>query len=571
MKKKIKLQKSIFIFLTLIISILIITGCSSSQNKTSSKNNIIIKTVGKGEVIKQKEGSTTTLTASPEDGYSFFRWDGDLVSTNSPEKVSNLEKKELTAVFIDKSKKEKGIFKLINSWGNEWGPFGNGSYYITYEAAIKNNIKAYMFEPKTNYKPKAIAKFKIKHSLREDIKINIKNEGKEKSLYVDTIDELYPNNYELKYDFLQKGGDESFPDNNIILDITELLPIENEIILEVENKSNKNGTIENFAVEVYNDYNDSPKKVYNAKKPPVNLPPYEKKNITIKNINIKDSVVNSSKFMGLENYSRDYTLGDLKNYEIEKNNETLNNIVEKYETGLAHLPKEKWKNSLKNGLIKSIGTANIAENKEQTNKSIDNSQSKYCPPVTSQGNEGSCVSWASVYYIQSYYQAKANGWNLSAENKDNIEKNKLMSPDFIYQLINNGGNNGTTYLDNLVMLENVGSSTWKNMTPDDSEYTNWGDTEAWKSAAKYRADYPLYKIKISSYADIEAIKYLLEQGYIMAVSINSNKYDQGKSGYADDKGVWTVDNYNTKVTTHANTLVGYDDNYDGTVNSITIK
>ena len=47
---------------------------------------------------------------------------------------------------------------------------------------------------------------------------------------------------------------------------------------------------------------------------------------------------------------------------------------------------------------------------------MDNSQSKYFPPIKSQGSVGSCVAWAETYYQFSYTQNKKLNRTATYEN-----------------------------------------------------------------------------------------------------------------------------------------------------------
>lgn len=101
------------------------------------------------------------------------------------------------------------------------------------------------------------------------------------------------------------------------------------------------------------------------------------------------------------------------------------------------------------------------------------------------------------------------------------------------------------------------------MPADDSEYLSWGSEAAWRTAAANRVDYPIYYLQINNYTDINAVKDLLDQGYLLSVAIDSTQYN--------DTGVWTVNNYSNPYLDHANTVVGYDDGYQSNVEEISTK
>ena len=72
------------------------------------------------------------------------------------------------------------------------------------------------------------------------------------------------------------------------------------------------------------------------------------------------------------------------------------------------------------------------------------------PPVRSQGNQGSCVAWATTYYLKSYQEKKQYGFDyLSYEN--------IISPAFVYNQskVNNSCNSGSTIANALEVLANI--------------------------------------------------------------------------------------------------------------------
>ena len=76
---------------------------------------------------------------------------------------------------------------------------------------------------------------------------------------------------------------------------------------------------------------------------------------------------------------------------------------------------------------------------------VDNSNSKYFPPIINQGSLNSCTTWSTVYYQMSY-----------AVNKELNRDGKLIenqfSPTWIYNMANEGENKGNFYADILKIL-----------------------------------------------------------------------------------------------------------------------
>ncbi|MCF7741382.1 MAG: choice-of-anchor D domain-containing protein, partial [Candidatus Marinimicrobia bacterium] len=197
-------------------------------------------------------------------------------------------------------------------------------------------------------------------------------------------------------------------------------------------------------------------------------------------------------------------------------------------------------------------------------KKIDHSQTKWFPPIGDQGAEGSCVAWATGYYVKTFQEAREHDWDLSkAEwiNSGNgyptIEaQNKIISPDFVYHLTNNGQDQGITVFRAINFIQKYGASSWETMPNDPDNSTSWPDRKAWREAPQYRgASPPLFLIDTSA-AQNRLFKQVLASGKLALIHINAHRFSQ-----LSDKDLWTVDNYQTTVFNHLNAVVGYDDDF----------
>lgn len=446
-----------------------------------------------------------------------------------------------------------GVLKLINSWGENWGPNNNGSLYITYPAVIENNIDFFLFEPNEDYQPGAVAVFEINSSYRGDWEICVEIGDRKKYLYDGNIDK--------SPQYWQKGGNLPFPDNKIVMDITELLPINNETVnLQLINNSSSSGTLENFSIEIYDDYSASSVTTYSATDMPVGITANSRKTISIADVSAQKPVMkNLNQKSGLKDLTRELTDNEINNMVnrnmVEKNGrDVYDKISNGYGTGLKPLSESQYKEALNDGMIKVLNSNKVLSEFGPVKGADDYSQTDYFPPVRSQGYEGSCAAWSMAYYMQTFYEAREHNWNLNS-----FDGEKIMSPEFTYQLINGGVDEGAYYTDVLQIIENIGVSTWASMPYDDSDHSSWGDESAWREAPKYRSNLnnSLYYIPVSSIEDIEAIKSLLDQGYLLSISIDSGQYPSLSSN-----GVWTADNYTNPLPNHANTVVGYDDSFE---------
>ncbi len=574
MKKKLKLI-TVFILMLIVLS-----ACSSgggpvgdsAVNDQVKSANVIVNTEGEGEVTTDElENNETKLMAAAASDHYFSHWKGDLSSTNNPEYIDNTSPREVTAVFLEEDSTsgetdENGVFKLINSWGESWGAFNDGSHYISYEAAIANNLDLYLIDPLNDYQPEVLAVFKLDADSRENVEITFATESGTKK--------LYPNDAPYDYDgrmnnisINQKGGSSAFPDNNLSLDITSLLPINDEITLTINNTGGSDIYLNNWQLEEYSSYPGSPDQVHDSNLNSKIIEADSSQSFTME-LNLAASAsAQSLSSSGLARFSRDYTEADWRSRD-RKELRAQNSAADadnNFGRGLKQLSAEEMKAALADGIIKPLDTAALADDglKVGGEASLDHSSSIYFPPVGNQRTEGSCASWSTVYYMLGFYQARDKGWDLSASSVSGVDQSQLMSPDFIYQLINAGQDGGSYYTDNLMMLANVGAASWAEMEPNDNDYLSWGNEAAWKKAAAQRVDYPIYYIQINNYTDIEAVKDLLDQGYLISTAIDSTQYSSS--------GLWTAENYSSPNLDHANTVVGYDDAYQSSVDEITIR
>ncbi|EAQ38420.1 papain family cysteine protease [Dokdonia sp. MED134] len=76
--------------------------------------------------------------------------------------------------------------------------------------------------------------------------------------------------------------------------------------------------------------------------------------------------------------------------------------------------------------------------------------SSYLPPVDTQGQQGSCASWATTYYLKSFQE------RIAAETTG-INESIVFSPSYTYNQITQGICEGTSYESNLEILKNKGA------------------------------------------------------------------------------------------------------------------
>jgi len=251
-----------------------------------------------------------------------------------------------------------------------------------------------------------------------------------------------------------------------------------------------------------------------------------------------------------------------------------NQKIQGFGTGLKPPTEEEWERLLQTGRIalsRSITTV--------APSSFDNSSFKWFPPIGNQGIEGSCVSWATGYYVKTFQEAYEHDWDLSGCSwqsrgyggyygyPSTSYQDKIFSPDFIYHQVNDGEDNGSYYSDNMDLLENIGCATWKEMPYyqlDSNPYdSHCGDSTSWPSEAAWR-EAPLYRSKTGytyqwvdgTFGTINDLKDIISNTKLAVISINANKFSS-----LDVNDLWTTDSYTSTSRNHANTVVGYDDSY----------
>ena len=181
--------------------------------------------------------------------------------------------------------------------------------------------------------------------------------------------------------------------------------------------------------------------------------------------------------------------------------------------------------------------------------------------------EGSCVCWATGYYTKTFQEAKEHDWNVSAATWSGGHygapsasyQDRIMSPDFLYHQINDGVDKGSYYSSAMDVCNIIGISSWKQTPNSCTDYTTWPKEAAWREAPLYRSDtgygylwlYPPYNSNGTN-----ALKAWLDSGHLSVISVDANQYNTLS---AND--LWINGTYTGGTTNHANTVVGYDDNF----------
>lgn len=164
------------------------------------------------------------------------------------------------------------------------------------------------------------------------------------------------------------------------------------------------------------------------------------------------------------------------------------------------------------------------------------------PPISDQGNQGSCVAWSAGYATMSYYINKqVNG---------NYNLNQLGSPKFLYNQCKIGDcQSGSKYPLALEVLKNKGICIWSKMPYNDTSCSEQPNVDQFTNASNFKISGWSYVLLNNS----NMIKRLLFSGYPVMISIKC--YDslfQYRGGIYDS-------NYGNLIGGHAVCIVGYDD------------
>ena len=168
------------------------------------------------------------------------------------------------------------------------------------------------------------------------------------------------------------------------------------------------------------------------------------------------------------------------------------------------------------------------------------------PTPGDQGQQNSCVGWATAYALKSYQEGVEMGWSLNTSAH-------LFSPAFIYNQIVIGNDGGSYISDALDLAVNAGVSTLASMPYSHLDYTAQPSAAAIEEASQYKAA-RWFRVN-----DTSQIKAALANRKPVVCGIAV--YESLINLYGDDSVYNTISGQN--LGGHAVTIVGYDDNKFG--------
>ncbi|HEY9760075.1 MAG TPA: hypothetical protein V6C97_33270 [Oculatellaceae cyanobacterium] len=259
---------------------------------------------------------------------------------------------------------------------------------------------------------------------------------------------------------------------------------------------------------------------------------------------------------------------------IYEKNKTYNKLVAGHGTGLSPPDNETWEVIAENAY-----TIERVTYQTSLPTTVDHTSSEYFPPIGDQGQQGSCASFAIAYYCKTYQEAKEHNWNLTGAtwtggNDDgNVSlayQGMVMSPAFIYNLINGGNDVGSDFETPIRLACNVGVSSWAKMPYYWQDCTRWPTEEAWTEAPLYRSNntYSYQYLHVNTTQGIDSLKNWLAAGNLAVIGLDASNNLLNFTA-TSNQDLLTTDNYITGCLDHAATIVGYDDSFAYTENGTT--
>jgi hypothetical protein len=232
-----------------------------------------------------------------------------------------------------------------------------------------------------------------------------------------------------------------------------------------------------------------------------------------------------------------------------------NLILDGHGTGFRPPSDREWKAIGAEAIV--VDSITPLESGDAIPAAVDWSTSQYFPPIGNQGGERSCTAWAFGYYVKTFQEALEHGWDLSGAvweggysgRPSAAYQDRIFSPDFLYHQINGGSDNGAGFYAAGDVIAGIGAATWSTMPNDPNDSTTWPGEAAWREAPIYRGSGSTNWMDVRS--SVDALKTLLRGGNLAVMAVDAG----------DMYEMATLDNFDNANVNHAQTLVGYDDDW----------
>lgn len=171
------------------------------------------------------------------------------------------------------------------------------------------------------------------------------------------------------------------------------------------------------------------------------------------------------------------------------------------------------------------------------------------PPVGNQGGQGSCATWSTVYYHRTHLEFVERRWDLT-------DPHHQMSPAFVYNQINGGGDHGSGFSNNFGIMVDQGCANLVDAPYNDRDPLSWPSESAYVHAIEFRGrDWAWSRTRDTS--AITLIKQRLANGVTscQAINVYGNFDNIANYNYTYCASERTGSNRGG----HLITFVGYDD------------
>lgn len=171
------------------------------------------------------------------------------------------------------------------------------------------------------------------------------------------------------------------------------------------------------------------------------------------------------------------------------------------------------------------------------------------PPPGNQGAQNSCVGWSIAYGMKSYQEKSARNWDVA--NGNEINKEHVFSPAYIYNQVNHGEDKGSKFVDAFNVVQSKGVASLQTDPYDDADYLSKPNDAADNEAKNFKIAWA----KTIDPKDLEGIKSYLSKGYPVIIAISFDEAFGNPNGDAVVSSMKVDD----KAMGHAMLIVGYDE------------
>ncbi len=251
-------------------------------------------------------------------------------------------------------------------------------------------------------------------------------------------------------------------------------------------------------------------------------------------------------------------------YGIYEEGKDYNVQINGHGTGVIPFTEEQWDEIAQTPMVVDIAPNSNLKSADDYPEAIDFSEEEFFPVTGDQRSQGSCCSWATVYYAYGYQEARDQAWNAQSGNLS-----YLMSPAWAYNKLSTNPSEGTTIPNNMGILKNEGCPTLNEMPYDPSDCNSFGGEEAWREAPLHRAGESYLAYSFNPTRSVEVLRGYIANHipviYYMDVACYPDNMWYGEF-------IVSTDDVDTGGGTHCQTIIGYNDTMeeDGEVGAFKI-